>query len=1105
MSVKALQDYTYYSKYARYNKEEKRRETWAEAVDRVRDMHLKRYPQIADEINWAFDASKQKRALGSQRALQFGGTPIEKKHARIYNCTVSFCDRLRFFQESFWLLLCGCGVGFSVQKHHVDRLPNFSPAAGQGPKRKFVIPDTIEGWSDALGILIATYFPSKEFPGWEGFNVQFDYSGIRKAGSYLSSGVGKAPGHEPLKRALDTIRVLLDHCVEKGQIRLRPIDAYDLVMHASDAVLSGGVRRSATICIFSIDDEEMIKAKTGNWFVENPQRGRSNNSALLLKGKTTREQFVSLMESVKQYGEPGFYWSDSTEQLPNPCVAGDTAITTTNGIEMAQNLNGLPFNALVEGNGYHAGNKGFWETGFQKTIRIQFTSGRSIVVTPNHLVLTVDGWKEAGELTSSDEVVVNNHREFSPEVNSLSENFACGYCLGNFLSDGNVSHNAAQMKWWGEDKHEYRSSGVELLEQAGWETYNRKSKSDSNTVFACLDSSPLLDFAIKKGCFSETGKQLSRSGICGDWNYLAGLVAGYFDADGTVAVNPQKGSSVRICSSQIANLENIQIVLNAFGISSKIYYERYPAGLREMPDGKGGTKQYECAATHDLHISCDNIERFLKFFPIKNQDKLKAIKGIVSTRRRTPNRTVFTDRVVSISSDKMQIVYDASVSDVEAFDANGIYVHNCVEIGMWPVEVETGESGWQFCNLCEINGKKIKTKKDFALAARAAAIIGTLQAGYTDFAYLGPVTEKIVRREALLGVSITGMMDNPDVIFDPEIQKEMAQLVVTTNEEIAKKIGINAAARCTCVKPAGTTSCVLGSSSGIHPHHGNRYLRRVQANSLEPVFQHFKTVNPSACEPGVWSANKTDEVISFCCEVEKGARTKNDIDAIQLLEHVKLTQQNWVTYGKTPSRCVQPWLTHNVSNTINVRETEWETVAAYIYDNHEWFAGISLIPASGDLDYPQAPFVNVWTPREILQEYGEGVLFASGLIVDGLHAFNNNLWEACDVALGISKIEPLSPDVKMENATPDAFITILKTDWVRRVKQFAERYCEGNIRKCCYLLKHVSIWKQWVDLKREYKEVDYTSLYEETDETVPMETIACSGGKCELGVYRKGA
>lgn len=726
MSIRALQDYTYYSKYARYNKEQKRRETWNEAVDRVFAMHLEKYPQCAEEIEWAVDLVKAKRVLGSQRALQFGGEPIKKKNARLYNCTVSFCDRLRFFQECFWLLLCGCGTGFSVQKHHVDKLPEFSKKVKTKSKKVHAIADTIEGWADALGILLGCYFPFSEFKEWEGHEVEFDYSLIRPAGSVLASGVGKAPGPEPLKRSLNIIRELLDRCVDAGQKKLRPIDAYDLVMHASDAVLSGGVRRSATICIFSLDDNDMITAKTGNWFTENPQRSRSNNSALLLRSEVTKDQFIKLMESVKEYGEPGFYWSDSTEQLPNPCV----------------------------------------------------------------------------------------------------------------------------------------------------------------------------------------------------------------------------------------------------------------------------------------------------------------------------------------------------------------------EIGMWPVDVETNESGWQFCNLCEINGKKVKCKEDFALAARGAAIIGTLQAGYTNFDYLGPITERIVRREALLGVSITGMMDNPDVLFDEEAQKEMAHLVLKTNEWMAKKIGINPAARTTCVKPAGTTSCILGTGSGIHPHHAKRYFRRVQANSMEPVLQWFKQYNPHAIEPCVWSANKTDEVITFCVEVPDGAKTKNDLSAIQLLEIVKLTQKNWVTAGRRTKSCTQPWLNHNVSNTINVRPDEWSDVANFIYENRKWFAGVSLLPSSGDLDYPQAPMCNVLNPKEILAVYGDGALMASGLIVDGLHAFDNNLWKACDAVLGLGD--------EVEDAETD------KLNWIRRVKQFADRYCDGNVRNCCYLMKHVNNWKNWLDLKREYIDVDYTGMYEETDETKPMETEACSGGKCEF-------
>lgn len=738
MSIKALQEYTYVSKYARYNADKKRRETWDESCERVFDMHIEKYPEIREELEWAFQQVRERRVLGSQRALQFGGIGIKRNHARLYNCTVSFCDRLRFFQECFWLLLCGSGTGFSVQKHHIAKLPSFSqPRLAQAdgapslPHKTYVIPDSIEGWADALGVLLSSYFEDPVFPEYANCVVDFDYSQIRKEGSPLSSSSGKAPGPEPLRRSLEVIRRLLDERIDEGQTRLRPIDAYDVVMHASDAVLSGGVRRSATICIFSYDDNEMIHAKTGNWFRENPQRGRSNNSALLLRDGTSKEEFFKLINSVRQWGEPGFYWSDSTEQLPNPCV----------------------------------------------------------------------------------------------------------------------------------------------------------------------------------------------------------------------------------------------------------------------------------------------------------------------------------------------------------------------EIGMWPVDIDTLKSGWQFCNLCEINGKKCRTEEDFAIAARAAAIIGTAQAGYTSFPYLGETTEKIVRREALLGVSITGMMENPDVLFDGDLQRKMAQLIKDVNEVVADKIGINVAARCTCIKPAGTTSCILGTSSGIHPHHAKRYFRRVQANKMEAPFQYFSRINPLAVEDSVWSANKKDAVITFCVEVESGAKTKNQIDAVDLLEYVMKTQQNWVMTGKRVNRCTQPWLTHNVSNTITVREDEWDEVAEFIYNNREYFAGISLLPASGDKDYPQAPFTTVYLPTEIVSMYGEGALFASGLIVDGLAAFDNNLWAACDAALGYYELSPVNNDVAKYES---------QLDWVRRAKQFAARYFYDNVKNMTYCLKDVSNHKLWCDLNREYKDVDYTELFEEHDETKPLEAQACAGGLCEI-------
>ena len=726
MSVAELQSYTFVSKYARWIPEKRRRETWRESVDRVKEMIQHQYPEINGDIDWAYDMMHKKRVLGSQRALQFGGSPILKHNARIYNCIASYIDRLRFFQECMYLLLCGCGTGFSVQQHHIAKLPKLVQKK-EGTK-KFVIPDTIEGWSDSVGVLVSSYFEQDDlFPEYARKTVNFDYSEIRPAGSFLSSSSGKAPGPEPLKKALTNIKKVLDKALKDALFsnrKLRPIDAYDVVMHAADAVISGGVRRSATICVFSPDDEEMALAKTGNWFHDNPQRGRSNNSALLLRDSTTPEQFSSLMKSVREFGEPGFVWSDSTELIVNPCV----------------------------------------------------------------------------------------------------------------------------------------------------------------------------------------------------------------------------------------------------------------------------------------------------------------------------------------------------------------------EIGLYPVDEETGQPGWQACNLSTVNCAKIKTKEEFFESCKAASIVGTLQAGFSEMPYLGEVTERILRREALLGVSMTGIMEQHDICLDPDIQKEGARVVKKTNRELAKKIGINPAARTTCVKPEGTASCILGTSSGIHPHHAKRYIRRVQANKMEDIYKHFRKTNPRACEESVWSANDSDDVVSFCIEVPDGAKLKNKVSAIDLLSCVKLTQQNWVMTGRTDSLCVQDFLQHNVSNTINVKPEEWEDVEKFIYKNRKYFCGVSLLPVSGDKDYPQAPFTTVYLPSEMVSHYGDGAVFVSGLIEIALNLWEDNLWAACDALVG------LGTKVKGNG----------KKDWVDRCIRFANKYMEGDIKKLSYCMKDVYNWKEWVDMKRSYESVDYTNCIEEEDNTTPEQEIACAGGACEI-------
>ena len=255
----------FYEAYSRWDDDKERYETWDESVTRVMDMHRNYYkekmtPALNQLINEAESYYKLQYVLGAQRALQFGGDQIMKHMMRMYNCTSSYADRPRFFSECFYVLLCGAGAGFSVQKHHVDKMPNIADRKKQA--KGWVIEDSIEGWADALGVLLSTFFEGGgQFPDFEGRRVYFDLTQIRPKGSMISGGF-KAPGPEPLRKALDKIEHLVQSRILAGADRLRPIDVYDIAMHAADAVLAGGVRRSATICLFSADDEEMTKAKT---------------------------------------------------------------------------------------------------------------------------------------------------------------------------------------------------------------------------------------------------------------------------------------------------------------------------------------------------------------------------------------------------------------------------------------------------------------------------------------------------------------------------------------------------------------------------------------------------------------------------------------------------------------------------------------------------------------------------------------------------------------------------------------------------------------------------------------------------------------------------
>lgn len=759
-------EYVFLSKYSQTHNGKK--EGWQDAVNRVMDMHLKRYserikPEDEKEFSSlfarAYSLYGEQRVLGAQRALQYGGELMLEKHARFYNCSSTYVDRVQVFEEIMYLLLCGAGTGYSVQHIHTEQLPIPKGFDNTKQSEKFLIPDTIEGWAEAVGKLMTAYY-------YGGADIEFDYSAIRPKGAYIRGGF-KAPGPDPLRQAIEKVHHIVNRI--KGR-KLRPFELHYIICICANSVVTGGVRRSAMISIFDVDDAEMASCKTGNWISTMPELCRSNNSAAILPD-TSKEAFDAIYENTKMYGEPGFVFIDSPWFVYNPCG----------------------------------------------------------------------------------------------------------------------------------------------------------------------------------------------------------------------------------------------------------------------------------------------------------------------------------------------------------------------EVGMYPrVQDENGEwhSGWGFCNLAEINGGKVKTEQDFYDACEAASVICTLQAGYTNFRVLEKWSQKIAERDALIGIGITGLCENPDILFNADIQKRGAEIVKETNQKVARMIGINPAARCTVVKPSGNSSQLLGTLSGITPGHSRHYIRHIQAADTEQAVQEWMRVNPDMVGASVWAPDR-EKVIAFPVTLPEGALLKQNLTAIDFLKFVLLTKRNWIEFGTNfdhPSTKENPRLRMNVSNTCTVRPEEWDEVREFLWEHRSEFGGISLLSSFGDLDYPQAPYTEVLDETELAKRYGAGAILSSGLIVDAQDVFKD-VWEACNAATGLAPnlldiTDKEISDFVVKNIKDGRFLVDIdgvcfsdvncvidylkrrverRKDWVRRFNSFADKYMDGDRVKTSYCLKHVNAYHKWQLICR-MKPVSYDNIeWEEPLKQAGSEiATACAGGACEL-------
>ena len=574
LSNKILSDITVHMKYARFVPELNRRETWKELVTRNKQMHIKKYPKLKKDIEDAYTFVYNKKVLPSMRSMQFGGKPIEISPNRIYNCAYLPIDDKESFSEVMFLLLGGTGVGYSVQKHHVDKLP---PINKPYPKRKrrFLIGDSIEGWADAIKVLMKSYLNGK------GSRVEFDYSDIRPKGARLVTSGGKAPGPQPLKECIVKMTGILD-AKEDGE-KLNTLEVHDMVCHIADAVLAGGIRRAALISLFSADDVDMIASKSGNWWELNPQRGRANNSAVLMRHRITKEFFMDLWKRVEASGagEPGIYFNNDKDWGTNPCC----------------------------------------------------------------------------------------------------------------------------------------------------------------------------------------------------------------------------------------------------------------------------------------------------------------------------------------------------------------------EIALRP---------YQFCNLCEVNVSNIESQEDLNARVKAAAFIGTLQAGYTDFHYLRDIWRETTEKDALIGVSMTGIGSGSVLGYD---MTKAADVVKKENSRVAKLIGINKSARTTTVKPAGTTSLTLGTSSGIHAWHNDYYIRTLRVGKTEAIYEYLSKNIPELVEDEYFSPHTT-AVISIPQKAPKGAIMRTE-SPFSLLERVKHVATDWIKPGHRNGSN-----THNVSATISLKEDDWDLAGKWMWTNRNYYNGLSVLPYNGGT-YKQAPFQDI--------------------------------------------------------------------------------------------------------------------------------------------------
>lgn len=705
-----LSEFVYTRTYSRWDYDLGRRERWDETVNRYIDFIEAERKVPAHALMDIRHAILDMRVLPSMRALWSAGEAARRDNTCMYNCAFVPLDSLPSFVELLYILMMGTGIGYSVESQFVNNLPPVAVLTGN--EVPHLVGDSTEGWANAFRFGLTNWF--------KGNRVVFDFSDVRPAGAPLKIKGGRASGPEPLMRLFEFAEETI---LAAAGRKLRPIEAHDIACMIGEIVMAGGVRRAALISVSDIDDEEMRHAKDFSKGEFPKLRYMANNSAFYLE-KPSRETFDKEWEALAQSGsgERGFlidnFWRRAArpkgECRINPCITAESWVNTLEGPMQVKSLIGAPFAAVVDGAVYQSTEDGFWSTGEKPVYQLRTTEGYTLELTGNHQVCRVvqEGrfsrfeWVEANDLQPGDHIRLNNHRNLELDVEG-SVSWEKGWLLGSLLGDGTFTQNedkkdSGHLRFWGDEAEAQANRAFGFLKDAGFQmrTDAHPHRNTPNGFWqvssTALGSLAEDSYGMAPGDKTITPKMESES-----LEFTAGFLCGLFDADGSVQGTQEKGVSVRLAQSNLNTLEGAQRMLLRLGIVSTIYKNRRDAGYRNLPDGKGGHAPYWCKAQHELVISNDNLFRFEEVVGFTESAKKGLLADLLGMYRRQPNREKFTARVESLLPVENREVYDCSIPGLNAFDANGLYVHNCGEISLRfrrSVDPWTGEGGsGQFC------------------------------------------------------------------------------------------------------------------------------------------------------------------------------------------------------------------------------------------------------------------------------------------------------------------------------------------------------------------------------------------------------------------------